>query len=67
MKGIIVARLKCGCAASAWFDYRKEDAKDFGRSVAEWMEKGYTVSLEDRTTISAEKCPLHRLGEIVKE
>lgn len=61
MKGIVVARLKCGCVASAWFRYDEEvDAADFGKAVAEWLEKGYVVSLEDRETIGAEKCPEHR-------
>lgn len=62
MKGIIVAREKCGCVASAWLDYEEGDAEAFGKAVAEWMEKGYIVSVEDREYITAEKCLLHQGG-----
>ena len=61
MKGIIVARLKCGCVASAWFDYQEKDTLSFAESVIEWLESGYVISLEDRDTIYAEKCKEHTL------
>lgn len=60
MKGIIVAREKCGCVAAAWLSYDTSDAKAFGEAVAEWMESGYVVALEDRETVYAEKCLIHQ-------
>lgn len=64
MKGIIVARLKCGCVASAWLGYEKSDAVGFNEAIIEWLEEGYIISLEDRETISAEKCAEHDIQAI---
>lgn len=65
MKGIIVAREKCGCVTSAWLDdfpNNLEPIQSFLESIKDWLEKGYIISLEDRKSVYAEKCQLHSGG-----
>ena len=55
-----VARAKCGCVASALLDEGTDE--ETGQDLLGWCRQGYTVALEDRTEISAEKCLRHELG-----
>jgi len=53
-----VARLKCGCIASAWLGNKNEP--ELQDALKDWLKNGYVVKDENRTSISAEKCEKHK-------
>lgn len=65
MRKILVARMPCGCVASAYLDPNgtPEDIKD---SLYSWVNQGLVVAYEERESLGPEKCVKHHLEQIDK-